>query len=195
MNGESKIKCGCILRHRFNFTLRSKYKYLRCEKIKLDCIQKVKGIGLRIIQNFFDGFQPFAKLSFVFTSSSFFVFPVCSKTLLCYIIHSLTSDLNFNPLSFVAHQCHMKSLISIGFWMADPIAQTVRMRLIYPGNSYINVEAVIQFFLFILRSENDAYGKYVIDFFKRDMFVLHLVPNGVGRLDTCQDTIRKPHFI
>ncbi len=52
----------------------------------------------------------------------------------------------------------MKSLISIGFWMADPIAQTVRMRLIYPGDSYINVEAVIQFFLFILRSENDAYG-------------------------------------
>ena len=47
----------------------------------------------------------------------------------------------------------------------------------------------------ILRSENDTYGKYVIDFFKRNVFVLHLVPDGVGRLDTCQNTIRKPHFI
>lgn len=60
MDGECKIQCRTVLRHRFDFTFRSEDKYFRSEQVQFDGIQKVHGIRLRIIQNFLDGTQPFS---------------------------------------------------------------------------------------------------------------------------------------
>ena len=195
MNREGKIQCRCILWHGLDFPFGSKYENFRGKQVQFNGVQEVNGIRLRVIQDFFNGFQPFAEFTFILTTSSFFVFPVCSKTLFSYVVHPLTSNLHFNPLSFVTHQSHMESLIAVGFRMADPVAQAVGMWLIYAGNGYIDVEAVIQLFFFVFGSEYDTYSQNIIDFFEGDVLVLHFIPNGIRRLDSCQYPIGKSHLV
>ena len=128
---ECKVQCRTVLRHGLDFSFRSKYEYLGGKQVQFDCIQKIKGIGLRVIQNFFDGFQPFAKLSFVFASTAFLVFPVCRESLFGYVVHAFAAYLYFNPLPSVAHQCHVQCLVTVGFRVTHPVAQTVGVRFVY----------------------------------------------------------------
>ena len=79
--------------------------------------------------------------------------------------------------------------------MVHPVAQAVWMRLVYLRDSYIDAETFVGFHFKVSRIEDDAYGQDVVDFFERDVFGLHLVPNGIRRLDTCQDAILDAHLV
>ena len=69
------------------------------------------------------------------------------------------------------------------------------MRFVYFGYGYIDVKAVIQFFLHVAGLEDDAYGKQVVDFLKRHVLCLHLVPDGVNGFDAGKNTVFQPHFV
>ena len=107
------------------------------------------------------------------------------KALFGHVVHAFATDLYFDPLAVVAHQGDVKRLITVGFRVAYPVAQSVGVGLVYLGNGYIDVETVIQFFFQILGREDDADSQDVVDFFEGNMLGLHLVPDGVDGLDTC----------
>ena len=102
------------------------------------------------------------------------------KSLFGNVVHAFASDLHFDPLSLVAHQGDMQSLVSVGFRMADPVSQTVGMWLIEFGDADVDVEAVVQFFIFVARGKYNSYSQDIIDLFECDMLGLHFVPDGIG---------------
>ena len=83
----------------------------------------------------------------------------------------------------------MECLIAVGLGVADPIAETVGMRFVDFAEIYVNVEAFVEFGLRGVGVEDDADGKDVKDFFKRDFLSLHLSPNGKWSLDALFDFV------
>ena len=192
---EGEVQCRTVLRHGLYFSLRGKDKYFGCKEVQFNGIEEVHGIGLWVVQDFLDGAKPFFQFAFVFVSRPVLVFPMCGKSLFSDIVHAFASDLYFNPLSFVTHQCYMKGLITIGFRMIYPITQSVGVWLVYLGNSYIDAETFVGFHFKVGWVEDDTYGQDVVYFFERNMFGLHLVPNGIRRLDTSQDAVFDTHLV
>ena len=79
--------------------------------------------------------------------------------------------------------------------MRQPVAQTVGVTFIYLRDSDIDVEALVDFLLAVVGGEDDANSKDIIDFIEGDVLVLHLVPNGVGRLDALFDVVFYAHLV
>ena len=58
-------------------------------------------------QNLLDGAKPVVSVRFHLLSihpRSFFVFPVGNKSLFCYLVHTVGTDLHFYPSSLLTHQ-------------------------------------------------------------------------------------------
>ena len=68
--------------------------------------------------------------------------------------------------------------------MVEPVAQTVGVALVYLGDGHVDVKALVDLFLTRAWGEDDAYSQNVVDLLEGDVLVLHLVPDGIGRLDT-----------
>ena len=126
---EGKVERGGTLRNGFDFTLGRKDKNFRSEKIHLDGVQHIDGIGFRTFQNFLDGEDPTVQIVFV-VDFVHLVFPMGGKTTFGNHIHTTAADLYFHPFARRPHHCGMKRLITIGFRIVDPVAQTIGMRLI-----------------------------------------------------------------
>ena len=79
--------------------------------------------------------------------------------------------------------------------MVHPVAQAVRVWLVYLREGDVDVEAFIEFFRHRLGLEYDADGQDVVDFLEGDVLGLHLVPDRVGGLDACLDFIFQSHLV
>lgn len=117
------------------------------------------------------------------------------KSLLCYFVHSVASDLNFYPKALFGHESNVQSLVSVGFRMVDPVSYTVGMNFVDVAYCYIYLEAFIYFVASVFGLEDNAYGKNVIYLIERNVLVLHFAPNGVGAFDACFYLIVNPHFV
>ena len=104
---------------------------------------------------------------------------MCCKALFGNVVHPFATDLDFDPLPVVTHKSHVQCLVAVCFGMAYPIAQAIRVRLIYFGDRYIDVKTIIEFFFHIAGLENNPDRQQVIDLFERNMLGLHLVPDGI----------------
>ena len=195
MEREGEIQCRSVLGHGLEVALRGKDEYLVSIEIELDVVQEVNGIGLRVVQDFFDGLQPLGQLALVLASSALFVLPVGGEALFGHVVHPLTAYLHLYPLAVVAHKGDVQGLVSVRFRMAYPVAQAVWMRFVNLGNGHVNVEAVVQFLFQVAWGENDAHGQQVVNLLEGHMLGLHLVPDGVDGLDTCQDMILQSHLV
>ena len=58
--------------------------------------------------------------------------------------------------------------------MAHPVAQTVRMRLVYLGDGNVNVETVVEFFFYVMWLEDDKDSKYIKYLLKKNNICLHI---------------------
>ena len=187
MDGESEVQHGAVGRHRLEISLGCDHKDFTCIEIQLYGIQEIDGVRLWIIQNLLDGVQPLVQFVFAVLGGlpALLVFPVGSKSLLRHLIHAFRAYLYLYPLSCVAHERSMQSLISIGLGMGEPVAEALRVRFIDAACHRIYLEAFGYLVLHPLSREDDAYCQDIIDFLKGDMLVLHLGPDAVGRLDAC----------
>ena len=79
--------------------------------------------------------------------------------------------------------------------MAEPVAQTVGVTLVDLADGHVDIKALVDLLLRDMGREDDSYGKDVVDLLKRHMLGLHLVPDGVGALHTCQDLVVHTHLI
>ena len=120
---------------------------------------------------------------------SIFIFPMRSKTLFCNFVHTVATNLYLNPLTLFRHQSDVESLISICLRMVEPVAQAVWMALIYSAYCNINVETFVDFVGALFRSKDDTHGKDIINLIKRNVLVLHLIPNRIRTLHSCLDFI------
>ena len=59
----------------------------------------------------------------------------------------------------------------------------------------IDLEALVDLIFAILGGEDDAHSEDVVDFFKRHVLVLHLVPDGVGALHAFLNLIGDAHLL
>ena len=89
----------------------------------------------------------------------------------------------------------MKGLVAIGFRVVHPVAQTVGVRLVYLRDGYIDAETFVRFFFRFAWLEDDADSQDIENFIERNMLGLHLVPNGVWRLDAGHDAVLDTHFV
>ena len=85
------------------FSITQINEYLRGKKIELDGVEEVHSVRLRVVKDFLDSGEPFVKFVFSlnFCLVAFLVFPVCSKSLFCNVIHAARTNLHFYPLTFV----------------------------------------------------------------------------------------------
>ena len=79
--------------------------------------------------------------------------------------------------------------------MADPVASSVGMGGVNLTKLDVDVEAVVQLGVDVLRIENDADGKDIVYLLKGDVLRLHLVPDGVRRLDALFDFVVQAELV
>ena len=151
---------------------------------------------MRVIENFLDGAEPVVQFVFVFRIfAAFLVFPVGCESLFCHLVHAVGTDLHFNPSSLLAHQGYVQGLIAVCLRMVEPVAQAVGVTLVYLADCHIHIEAFVYLVGAYLRRYDDADGEDVVDFFKRYVLVLHLVPNGIRALHTCLELVFYAQFV
>src|SRR5574344_459156 len=122
-----KIKDSGTFLNRFLFSFWRKYNDIAGSQIVVNHIQQVECTHIRTHKYLLDLGKPFVHLTVIFTQIAIFlVCPMCSNTLFCNIVHSLSPDLNFNPDTSLTHQCTMESFIPIALWMLDPIPYPIR---------------------------------------------------------------------
>ena len=97
---ESKVESRTAGWHRLDLTLRRKDEYLAGKKVELDGIEKVHGIGLRIVKDLLDGAQPVVQLALILGDLhevALFVFPMSGKSLLGHLVHFVGTNLHLYP--------------------------------------------------------------------------------------------------
>ena len=179
---ESKVQHRTSRRHGLELALGRYNEYLLGIKVQFNGIQEIHCIGLRVVQYFLDSGEP--SVQFVFAVllglSAILVLPVCGKALLCYIVHTARANLQFYPLSALAHQRCLQGLVSVGLRMRQPVAQTLGMRSVDISGYGIYAPAV-RYLVFRLSVALEDYtcGKDVVYFVQCHLLVLHLVPDAV----------------
>ena len=118
-----------------------------------------------------------------------------SKSLFCHLVHAVGANLNFYPSSLLTHQGYVECLVTVGLRMVKPVAKTVGMAFVYLADGHINPEAFVHLIGAVFRRNDDADGENVVDFIKRYVLVLHLVPNRIRALDTCLELVFHARFV
>ena len=138
----SKIQSSRTLWQGLQFTLWGKDKYFRRKEIQFNGIQKIQGIRIGTFKNFGDCLKPFIQFR-IFLNMIFLILPMRSKTFLCNVVHSATTDLYFYPLSVRTHYGEMQCLISISLRTTYPIPNTIRTDTVNIRNRRIDIPALI----------------------------------------------------
>ena len=196
--GEGEVECSASCRHGLYLSLRCEHEDLRREEVELYGVEEVHGVGLWVVEYLLDGVQPLVEFTFVFSKlylSSFLVFPVCCKSLFGYLVHLVRAYLYLYPSALFRHQCDVQCLVSVCLRVVEPVAQSVGMCFIYLTNSYIYIEALVYLVFAMLGREDDAHGEDVVYLLKRDVLVLHLVPNGERTFDALFDDVFHSHLV
>ena len=92
VDAKGKVESCTTRRHGLDFALGGEHEDFRSEKVQLDGIEEVHRVWLWVVQNLLDGAKPFVQLVLVlciFYILAFLVFPMGSKTLFCYLIHTV----------------------------------------------------------------------------------------------------------
>ena len=84
---ECEIECRAVGRHRLELPFGRNYEDFRGVEVQLDGIEEVQGVRLWVVQDFFDGVEPFFQ----------FVFAVC-----CRLLPSLYFQWAANPCSAIS---------------------------------------------------------------------------------------------
>ena len=191
VDAESEVEHCATCRHRLELALRRHDEYLIGKEVELDGVEEVDGIWLWVVEDFLDLVEPFVEsvVGSLSVSVAILVLPVCSKAVLSDVIHAAASYLHLNPLARLAHECGVERLVAIGFLVVYPVAQAVRMRLVYRAGDVVYLKALVRFRHSSRRFKDDTNGQDVIDFFEGDVLRLHLRPDAVWLLEACLDFV------
>ena len=197
---ECKVERRAVGRHGDDVALGGKDKYLRRKEVELDGVEEIHRIGLWVIENLLDGLQPSVQFVFgdalrIHRVAIILILPVSSKTLFCDVVHVSRAYLHLYPLALLTHQRHMESLVAVGLRVGEPVAQTLRVRLVHAADGNIDAEAVVNLIFFGFGVIDDAHGKDVVYLVEGDILLLHLVPDGVGSLDAGLDGVFDAHLV
>ena len=94
-------------------------------EVQLDGVEEVERVGLRVVEYFLDGVEPFFQFVLAVGRglAAFLVFPVCRKALFGHLVHARGADLHFDPLSGAAHESDVQGLVSVGLGVGEPVAE------------------------------------------------------------------------
>ena len=111
---ESEVESRGVVGHGLDFTFRREDEDFFREEVELDGVEQIKRVGLWVVEDFFDGVEPFVEFILVVVGILILVFPMCRKALLGNIVHAVGTDLHFNPFTLGRHKRVVESLIAIG---------------------------------------------------------------------------------
>ncbi len=104
---------------------------------------------------------------------------MCGESPFGNFIHPPGTNLNLHPFAIGSHHSGMEGLVSIGLGSRYPVADPLRFGCIDICDNGIDVPALRLFGNILLGLKNDPDGKKVINFFERDIFLVHLLPDGI----------------
>ena len=110
------------------------------------------------------------------------------KSLLCNFIHSRRTNLNLNPFTSWRHYRCVQRFISVSSRRRNPIAQTIRTRLIEIGYDTVD-SPTIRLLEFRRRFNNNSNGENVVYLFKRNTFRFNFSSNRRNRFGSNFDFI------
>ena len=198
MDAEGKVESRTAGRHGTYLALRREDENLGGKKVQLDGVEEVHSVGLGVVKDFLDGAQPVVEFVLVLGNLpvlAVLVFPVSGKALLGNLVHAVGAYLHLYPASLLRHQRDVQGLVAVGLGMAEPVAQPVGMAFVYLGDGDIDIEALVDFLLALVRREDDADSQDVVNLVEGDMLVLHLRPDGVRRLHAFLNIILDAHLL
>ena len=102
--------------------------------------------------------------------------------------------LDFHPLARRRHHGGVQRLVAIGLGQADPIAQTVRVRLVEIRDHAVRPPDVC-LLVRLVGVQDDPNREHVIDLLEADLLGLHLVPNAEHALGATHDLVVQPSLI
>ena len=158
----------------------------------MDHVEKFQSGYIRIYKDILYLGDPFVHLALIlFSETVLLVCPMSCDTFFCNFIHSGRADLDFNPESGIAHQCAVKSLISVVLRIVHPVADTVSLVSVKTCDDGEYVIALVSFcFLAVyVRVKYDADRIEVIDLVEGNAFVIHLIPDRIRCLDPFLDFV------
>src|SRR5690606_23765355 len=182
---ECEIQCRCAVRKGLEFSSGGEHEHLFTEQCSPEIVDKIQGRVVVLLKQLPNLGQPFFQVRFA-GGAAFLVFPMRGIALLSNVIHSFTSNLNFDPLPVLRHYRRVQRLISVGFWGADPITQTVGVGRIKVGHDRIYLPTN-RFLVFVWGVYHNADGEQVVYFFKGNILTTHLIPDGVNGLRAAGD--------
>ena len=97
------------------------------------------------------------------------------------VVHALGTYLYLHPLVFRSQHGGVQALIAIALRHGEPVAHTLRVRLIHVGDDGEHLPALLVFHL-TRHIEDDTDGEEVIYALKTAVLLLHLLPDGVDAL-------------
>ena len=151
--------------------------YLLVVEVHTELIHNLKVVAS--LKGCTDACKP--RLHTALTTLHALVAPVCGKSVLCNLIHSLRANLHFYPFLFRTENRDMETLVAVGLRHAKPVAQTLRIRLIHICHDAVNLPA---FHLLALRGrvKNDTDSEEVVNALEGTLLLLHLLPDGMNAL-------------
>ena len=115
------------------------------------------------------------------------------KTELGYLVHAARAYLHLYPVAVGPHYRKMQCLISVGLWIADPVARTLRMQSVDVGYGRVYLPAYSLLFSLVITFKYDTHGIKVVDLLKGYMLRLHLAPYRIYRFQACFRLIFQAH--
>ena len=182
---ESKIQYRSPFGELEQIPLGREDKHFILVEIHLKLIHHFQRIVVRILQRLPHRSQPLVQTRFTLDT---FISPVSSQSVFRDLVHAAGTYLHFHPFPFRAHHSDVQRLVTIAFRDREPVAQTLRVRLVHIRNNRINLPAFLLLLSRVrLRIEDDTDGEQVINPLKRRFLLLNLVPYRMNRLGTPLD--------
>src|SRR5574344_2926621 len=151
--------------------LGSEHEDLILVEVHLKLVHHLKVVA--ILEYSPDVVEPLVESSLAFHT---LISPVGSHAALGQLVHPFGADLHLYPFLLRSEHGDVQTLISVGLWHREPVAQSFRVRLIHVGDDGIDLPA-LHLLLLERRVEDDAYGKEVVDALKATLLLLHLLPD------------------
>ena len=197
MDAERKIECGGAFGQGEQITVRRKDIDLLGVEVELEFVNELQRVFFAAFQHFPYLREPIVQ---VVRSVAPFVLvvgvlitPVRGQSLFGNLVHASRPDLNFHPFARRRHHGGVQALVTISFWKADPIAQTVGVGLVKVRDDAVGAPGV-GLFRFVGRIEDDANGKNIVDLFEGHPLLLHLAPDAVNALRPAFYLALNPRF-
>ena len=168
--------------------LRGEHKHVVLVEVHLELVHQLYAVIVCVLQCLAYACEPLVEPRLALHA---LVSPVGGKASLGNLVHALGAYLHLHPFTLGTHHRGVERLVAVALRYGEPVAQALGVGLIHVGHDGVGRPALL-LLLLILRVQDDAYGKEVVDALEVGLLLLHLLADGVDALRTSLDVVLEP---